>query len=153
MDFFFAEWYIVFLWSCDDRTMRFKHMRVHERLQQGAKVLKTVWKEVRGVQTKEELIMSLSSVLDCIWANFVEEQSRYGYECMKHLCHKCRTKFKGKLLSCKNCGVRYCSSSCQSEDWKAHKLVCRSPSANNIAQMKKNIFFGGSVAKSREGGI
>ena len=32
-----------------------------------------------------------------------------------------------KCLSCEGCGVRYCSQSCQKDDWVAHKAVCRRP--------------------------
>ena len=128
---FYAEWHIVFLWSYDDRTIRSKHMRVHERLQEGAKELTTSMKEVRDVPTTMgELIRFVSSKLECIWMKFVEDQRKTGEECMKHLCSKCRTKFMDKLLSCRQCGIRYCSPSCQSEDLHVHKLDCRRPSIN-----------------------
>ena len=35
-------------------------------------------------------------------------------------------------LSCARCGVRYCSQSCQKDDWVAHKAVCRRPNKDEV---------------------
>jgi hypothetical protein len=41
-------------------------------------------------------------------------------------CAKCGGKGKPKLLACSKCkGVKYCSTACQKDDWKQHKITCK----------------------------
>ncbi|KIK55166.1 hypothetical protein GYMLUDRAFT_248965 [Collybiopsis luxurians FD-317 M1] len=40
-------------------------------------------------------------------------------------CQKCGSS--GDLLACSRCKIKYCSKTCQLDDWKAHKRFCRQP--------------------------
>ena len=92
-------------------------------LQEGAEVLKKAMQKCRDIPV-EGVLLLVAMKLDSILATFTKEQ-RHQNE--KHVCHKCGMKLMKKCLSCEGCGVRYCSQSCQKDDWDAHKVVCRRP--------------------------
>ena len=122
---FYAEWHIFFLWSWDDFTTRTKpnHKRVQVYLQEGAEVLKKAMQTYRKIPAEEVLLLA-SMELERILRTFAQEQRN---QISKQLCIKCGKKFMKKCLSCAGCGVRYCSQSCQNDDWDAHKVICRKP--------------------------
>ena len=122
---FYAEWHIYFLWSWDDFTTRTKpkYKRVHVCLQEGAELLKKAMQISRRT-TVEAVLLVVEFELDSIFRTFIQEQRN---QISKQLCIKCGKKFMKKCLSCGSCGVRYCSQSCQMDDWDAHKVICRTP--------------------------
>ena len=74
---------------------------------------------------KEESIIKLllqhgaDIYADC---NPLSNDSVYNYLRKNKSCLVCGKKASNK---CRVCGVRYCGKSCQNQDWKKHRAVCK----------------------------